>query len=220
MLASKITSPILPRAYEVITYRVFEILSVELPEQVALNPSEDLEYSNVFYLRGVPMNANEGTIINVMFAQNQFQSQTQKDTQSDMTIIIDVYSRVTGKDGQGTSDSLSRAKCNRLLGICQGILEASEYKRLGFDDNKALIQNVHAQQIQVEDPQNTKDVDGLVMGRLNLNVTANDSQVLQEARALTQIALTKEIGDSGDEYFIVYDLQTGLPYFLPFTLKP
>lgn len=204
-MTPKITVPILEGSYEVVSAQVALILSAELANQVALQPTVDLEFSNVFYLRAVPVNLSEGTVVNVMYAQSNYESQTQRDTKSDISVLIDVYSRVyQGVGDSQTNDQLSRLKCNRLLEIIRAILESNEYKRLGFED-KRFIERVHVQSVQVEDPANRKDESGAVMGRLNLSVKANDGQVPQGSIDLNELFVTRELDSSGDELFIEYN---------------
>jgi len=177
-----ITTVIPTQAYEAIRDRIASILAVELAEQVALRGlTIDIP---VFTERYAKVDAVETPCIIVSLARGDYQNQDPTVAQGDYVFNIDAYASAKNTlDSSGQliarGDTASVIFLEGLLGICRAIIQDANYYRLDFPPS--FIARRQIQSIETATPATAQDVNDVVMGRLQLGVTAAEQNGMQYA---------------------------------------
>lgn len=171
---SVIVGVIPPRAFELVRDRICEILADEISNQANLASDADLEEVIVWKERFIPFNQSEMPAVNVSFASGVLSGQTQKNTDGTYTYFIDVFTKALGDDDE-RGDTKATLKLHKIIGVCQGILENSRYRTLGF--TPPFISHRHCENISISDP-GRQDTANSIMGRISLIVKVPESMEL------------------------------------------
>lgn len=167
-MAAKINEIIGLQSFELVRDRIGLILTEEIGNQYDLSGNEDLNLTGVWIDRSNPFDSTDTPTINVSMSSYGSEG-NQKTSQSteDLTIYnIDVYcSRESTQNKSGSI--LSRQQVQRILGICQVILEDSRYKTLDFPPPSLWGIKVRSIQLAPPDPEDNSNIS---MGRLTLEV--------------------------------------------------
>ena len=172
-MTALINYTITERNFELIRNRIGEILFVELDNQFKrYNPFAAVD--GVYIERKKPIDENETSFINVSVISGDFDNKNVRSKDGTIQYAIDVFTRMASKNGKpGYKES--QLQTTRLLGICDYILENSQYKNLGFAPGS--IGHTLVKQLQVAD-QNAQDVANIAMGRLTMTVRAIEQNAL------------------------------------------
>lgn len=171
-----ITTIIGPQSYETIRDRVAIILQDECNNQLQLSGDYDFDIQ-VFLERTVRVNTSEldsGPLIVVSLAAGDYSNQDVTQTTGIYVYLIDVYTKAK-TTATGAGDSRSRLRCQKILGLCRGVLEATQYLTLGFEPGFIMGRKINS--LQIAEPEDT-GADSMTRGRLILEVKAPESQVM------------------------------------------
>jgi len=177
---AKITDIIEVANFELIRDKIGEILALELANQANLASDEDFN-ATVYIERFTPPNYTECPMVNVVFTNVPYDYSDIEVQRGKITYYIDVYSQaVTSPTKRG--DKTASLQLHKLIRAIRYILQSVEYHTLGFDDGVVL--NVDkVSNIQISEPQNTQDGNGIILGRLTVQILANESVTEIEGRA-------------------------------------
>ena len=168
-----------PQSYEIARDRIAIILKSEIVNQVALTGDYDIDAS-VWLERTVKVNTSEldaGPLIVVSLATGDYSNQDVMQTTGTYVYLIDIYTKAkTTSTAQG--DTRSRLLCQRMMGKCRGILEATQYLTLGFTPGFVMGRKINS--IQIAEPEDT-GADSMTRARLILEVKLPESQQLSTA---------------------------------------
>ena len=157
-----------PQSYEIARDRIAIILKSEIVNQVALTGDYDIDAS-VWLERTVKVNTSEldaGPLIVVSLATGDYSNQDVMQTTGTYVYLIDIYTKAkTTSTAQG--DTRSRLLCQRMMGKCRGILEATQYLTLGFTPGFVMGRKINS--IQIAEPEDT-GADSMTRARLILEV--------------------------------------------------
>ncbi len=163
---AKILTPIPPRAFTLIRNRICEILADELKSQSALEYDADLD-ADVFLERFVPFDKTDMPAVNILLAKGDFDNKAVVKKDGTYTFNIDCYvtcKTQTGKEG----DTQASIKLQKLMGVCDAILESPLYKTLGF--TPPFISHTEVRSLNIANPVNNQDASSVMMGRLQFIV--------------------------------------------------
>ena len=164
------------RNFEIIRDRIAMILFVELDNQFKrYNPVASV--SGVYVERKRPIDTNEITFVTVSLLTGSYDDKTVASKDGVYSYGIDVFAKVASKPNS-PGDSASQILMQRLLGICDYILEDPQYRTLAFPPG--FIGGILSKQIQVGE-QNMGDAGNVAMGRVVLDVRASEDNYLAPA---------------------------------------
>ena len=162
-----IPSAIPSQAYELIRNRIGEILIDELAAQATLQGDPKIA-ATVYIERFVAFDFSELPAVNVSLNTGNYAQQTVRSVDGTYRFNVDCHtsakSTITVR-----GDSLAMTRLQRLMATCQGILEDTRYKTLGFD--APFIERVYVDGIDIAEP-TQGDATSSVMGRINFVVRA------------------------------------------------
>lgn len=165
--------------YELIRNRIVEILGEELFNQYKLSYDEDLNL-DVWMERTIPFDQEEldPAVINVSLIEGTYSNEDPLFAQGDYTYAIDVLARAANTD-ENNGDTQSAVIVQKILGKVRAILNASQYKTLGFAPTAGVVRNRRCSQIQVWDPSKSIHPDTATThpqaGRIVYSVNANEN---------------------------------------------
>jgi len=193
-----INSIIPKQSFEIIRDQIAIILKSEIVNQANLSGDYDIE-ATVFLERTVNINTSElatEPVIVVSMATGDYSNQDVTQSTGTYQYLIDIYTKAkTTSTTQG--DTRSRLICQRMLGLCRGILEATQYITLGF--NYPFVMGRKINTIQIADPEDT-GADSITRGRLILEVKVPEYQEVSTA-SLVDGSDTKMFIDISEEGF-------------------
>lgn len=192
-----INTIIQPRSFEIVRDRVGEILKDELLNQSILSNDENINAS-VFIERIVRFDHTDLPSINVCIPSGTFQGQSAINTDGVYMYRIECYTKASSSDGTD-ADTLSMIRLQRLMGICQSIIEDSRYKTLGFAT--PFVMNRHFESMAISDTE-SYDMQSVSKGVLNLSVRLPENVGLAVPILLTEYKteLRLELTDKGYQY--------------------
>jgi hypothetical protein len=170
---SKIDFIIPSRNFELIRDRVAEILTDEIANQYVLSQDDDINAS-VWGERTNPFDKTECPAINICLSNATYLNKHQGSFDGTYIFNIDVFSNSKAKADQ-PGDKSAALKCQRLLGLCQSILENPIYKTLGF--SPGFISRVFTNDLNLAVPEKD-DALNTMWGRLTFHVVANETSTL------------------------------------------
>lgn len=202
-MAVKINTLIPEQSFEKIRDRIALILKEELVNQATLAINQQLN-ATVYIERYVPPNSSEveeKPIVNVLFGSGDFANQDVTQTTGTYLYFIDVYCSAKSNDDNG-GDTRAIILLQKLLGVCRGILEATQYLTLGYTYPFVMGRKINS--IQIAGP-SEPGADSLVRGRLILQVMVPEYQETVTANVLDGTDTTVKIDTSPDGYLWVVD---------------
>lgn len=204
-MAAKINIAIPEQAYELVRFRLFEILGEELENQLMEEGNYEAD-ADVYLERIVPFHDEDTSAVNVTLATGDYNGQTAISAPGTYRFNIDVYvnSPTTGTDADKKADRLAMLKLGRLVGICRAIIEDAQYITLGFAP--PFISRRYVEKIVIADP-NNRDASAMVMGRLIVVVMVNETVALKQGTAFAQMISSIKL----------YDTDLGYKYQSPLT---
>jgi len=202
-MAAKINTIIPAQSFEIIRDKIALILKEELLNQATLAANPKLN-AIVYVERYSPPNSSEVTdvpIVNVLLGQGDYSNQDVTQSTGTYLYFIDVYTKAKANDDKG-GDERAIISLQKILGICRGILEATQYLTLGFTAPFVMGRKINS--IQIAGPSDP-GADSLVRGRLILQVMAPEYQELSTANILDGTDTTVRIEESPQGYLWVVD---------------
>ena len=149
-----------PQAYELIRNRIVEILGEEMENQFILSSDADLNVS-VWMERNISFDKEELTpaAMTVSFIDGNYENEDPRDADGVYSYAVDIYARSVDTDST-TGDTTAALIVQKILGKVRAILNATQYKTLGFlpVNGKQIIKNRRCSQIQVWDPKRQQGI--------------------------------------------------------------
>lgn len=161
------------QSYEIVRDRIAIILRSEVLNQFLISGDYEID-ATVFLERMDKINTSEldaGPIVVVALATGDYSNQDVTQSMGTYQYLIDVYTKAKTNSTYG-GDSRSRIHCQRMLGICRTILEATQYLTLGYV-NFVMSRKINS--IQIAEPDDT-GADSITRGRLILEVRVPEFQ--------------------------------------------
>lgn len=185
------------RSFEIVRDRIGEILKDELTNQAYISNDEYIN-ANVFIERVVAFDHSELPVVNISLPRGSFDNQTAARTDGTYTYRIECYTNASSAEGKN-GDNLSMIRLHRLMGICQSILEDSQYKTLGFA--APFVMNRHFEDMTIGDVESF-DMQSVAKGVLTFSVRVPESVGLVTPVLLEQYKteLRLELTDKGYQY--------------------
>ena len=202
-MAAKINNIITAQSFEIIRDQIALILGLEIRNQVLLSGNYEID-ATVYIERQVPPNASEmdaGPLVNVLLGTGDYSNQDVSQSTGTYLFFIDVY---TGAKSSSTKngDTRSMLRMQKMLGVCRGILEATQYLTLGFVPPFVMGRKINSLQIAQPD---AASADNIVRGRLVLEVKVPEYQQMVTANLIDGQDTTVFIDTSDEGYFWVND---------------
>lgn len=168
-MSALITVPILDQAFERILDQVCIILATELNNQFVLTYNPVLDLDGVYKERRIAFNHSQLPAVNVTLDSGEYSKQDATQTDGTYRYLIECVTFAKSTiDNLG--DSLSKIKCNRLIGVVRAILEDPRYMKLGFNDI-AFIEHREIEMVEFG-RMGEGDACHVMYGRLALTVRA------------------------------------------------
>lgn len=195
----KINVEITPRSFEIIRDRIVDILVEEIANQVD-NGFNTAANAKVHLERFIPFDKTELPAINVCFASGNSDSRDAASSSFVYVYNIDAHSNAVDDD-EALGDTKASVLCQKILGICQAILEDPQYRTLGFAPPS--ISGLYVSSINMIDPSQLQVKDALssTWGRIQLTVKGSDSNNLLNAVLLAGYQTRIKIGDTLKGFF-------------------
>lgn len=160
-----------PASFEIIRDRIGEILFSEIATQYEYSGQEWANVKRVYIGRYVPFQESELPAINIGVGKIDLDGQTVIQSDGTTTFFIDVVAGATGSD-EVDGAAMATADMQRLVALCRGIIEHTEYKTLAFVPPFIMFRRFS--QI-LFNPAETKDLSSVASGRLVLMVKAPEN---------------------------------------------
>lgn len=202
-MAAKINTLISAQSFEIIRDKIALILGEELPNQATLAANPKLN-ATVYVERYSPPNSSELSevpIVNVLLGQGDYSNQDVTQSTGTYLYFIDIYTKAKANEDNG-GDTRAIISLQKMLGVCRGILEATQYLTLGFTYPFVMGRKINS--IQIAGPSDP-GTDSLVRGRLILEVKVPEYQEQVTANALDGTDTTVRIDTSPQGYLWVVD---------------
>lgn len=191
------------QSFEIIRDRIAIILRSEILNQFLISGDYEIDAS-VFLERVVKINTSEldsSPIVVVGLATGDYSNQDVTQSTGIYQYLIDVYTKAK-TNAQYSGDSRSRIHCQRMLGICRAILEASQYITLGY--NYPFVMGRKINSIQIAEPEDT-GADSVTRGRLILEVKVPEYQQEVTASLIDGSDTTMFVDVDGNGLYFVND---------------
>ena len=179
-MAVNITEIIPQQGFEIVLYKIAEILFTELSNQQTAH--SNMPDFSVFVERMTPYDKSENVMINVTSKSFNYGSFTESSTQSKSDFSIEVYSPL--EHTSISSDELATKSfvLHKVSGIIRYILQSSKYKTL--DLPLGLIGGTYVESIQFFDDFNNKDGANLRLSTVGFSVRIMENQQLWQGVTL------------------------------------
>lgn len=198
-MLAKINAPIPKQSFERIRDRVGKILFVELANQAILHNNPELG-ATVYVERTRPVDRTEAPLISVAMFRMQASERTHQHTKQSITYYIDVYTKgaySSVRPGyQNGGDSLGIIRGAEICGKVRAILESNQYKRLGFDTAKNVVNNHRLDSITPTEPEDVKDAESLVLHRIEYVVDSVDESVFESFGYVSDLDVEVQINET------------------------
>lgn len=202
-MAAQINTIIPAQSFEVIRDKIALILKEELTNQATLAANPKLD-ATVYIERYSPPNSSELTevpIVNVLLGQGDYSNQDVTQSTGTYLYFIDIYTKAKANEDNG-GDTRAIISLQKILGVCRGILEATQYLTLGFTYPFVMGRKINS--IQIAGPSDPR-ADSLVRGRLILQVMVPEYQQEVTANMIEGSDTTVRIEESPEGYLWVVD---------------
>lgn len=202
-MAAKINTLIPVQSFEIIRDKIALILGEELPNQATLAANPKLD-ATVYVERYSPPNSSElseAPIVNVLLGQGDYSNQDVTQSTGTYLYFIDIYTKAKANEDEG-GDTRAIISLQKILGVCRGILEATQYLTLGFTFPFVMGRKINS--IQIAAPSDP-GADSLVRGRLILEVKVPEYQEQVTANLIDGSDTSVHIEESPQGYLWVVD---------------
>lgn len=198
---AKINYQIGSRAFELIRNQIAVILKTELDNQILMDYLVDLD-ADIYVGRTRPFALADMPAINVDFASNNYSNKDFQSVDNNCTFFIDVYMGYESEENEtfDYGDQLASINCQKLLGICQAILDNQEYSTLDFAP--PFICTTKCDSIQIADAKDG-DNSNTRMGRLTFSVRVAENNTLGNGNIVSLSTSQYTIGESEKGYLII-----------------
>ncbi len=200
-MAGLINYAIPQRNFEPIRDRIGEILFVELENQF-LNYNPECNVDGVYVERKKPIDQTELAFVNVTVINGIFDNKAQGTKDGTYQYAIDIFARKASENDK-PGDKSAQLYVERLLGICDYILEDPQYKTLGF--LPGTIGGTLVGEMQIRD-QNPEDASNVAMGRLIFTVRTGEANALKRAPLVEQANTSVSLGYTDKGYQFQYSV--------------
>ena len=204
-MASKLTEIIPEQGFELVRDVIVTIVKEELDKQAVLIGSPGNEYisSEVYRERIIPFQNSESHIVNVKFANAEYDSKSIEEAHGTNTYFIDVYMSAK-TEGTEDADSLANVRLHRLLGMIRAIFANPVYRLLGLP--RPSITRSGVQSLNIAETEVKQDMTTTVQGRVVLSVEFSETTQLLEAITLVNATSIGKIGESEKGYKYIADI--------------
>ena len=202
-MAAQINTIIPVQSFEVIRDKIAVILKEELVNQATLAANPKLN-ATVYIERYSPPNSSELTevpIVNVLLGQGDYSNQDVTQSTGTYLYFIDIYTKAKANEDNG-GDTRAIISLQKILGVCRGILEATQYLTLGFTYPFVMGRKINS--IQIAAPADP-GADSLVRGRLILEVKVPEYQEQVTANLIEGTDTSVHIEESPQGYLWIVD---------------
>lgn len=193
-MASRISTIIEPRSFELIRDRIAQILVDEIQNQGAINYDDDLSAINSVYVsRNTAYQQSEGTVVNVAFVECDYENHSINKTVGVYQFHIEV---TTSNATSGGVDGYTNAevKLHKILGVSHAILSNAAYVKLAF--TSAFIEHRSVSKMQIGQSRDNQDMTSTVFGRFILTVRAVETTDLPTATLIAGYDTTARVGQT------------------------
>lgn len=193
-MASRISTIIEPRSFELIRDRIAQILVDEIQNQGAINYDDDLSAINSVYVsRNTAYQQSEGTVVNVAFVECDYENHSINKTVGVYQFHIEV---TTSNATSGGVDGYTNAevKLHKILGVSHAILSNAAYVKLAF--TSAFIEHRSVSKMQIGQARDNQDMTSTVFGRFILTVRAVETTDLPTATLIAGYDTTARVGQT------------------------
>jgi hypothetical protein len=196
---SLITLPIQPQAFEIIRDQLAIILASEINNQGVILPDSSLLNMKVFVEAIAPEDKEDLALINVAYVKGSYGDQKDQTGATKGVYIynIDIYTNAK-QTASSRADKTSALLLQKLLGLCRVIIDHPLYKILNF--SPGFIHRVNCKEINIRD-EAKNDALNSRMGRLTIEVQAQESISLPSGVLLTMSNTTVNINQTSDGYY-------------------
>lgn len=187
------------RNFEPVRDRIGAILFTELNNQY-LNYNPLCNVDGVYVERKAPIDKEELAFVNVSVISGAFGNKSAGRKDGVYQYAIDVFTKSAAGPAK-LGDKTSQLYMERLLGICDYILEDPQYKTLAFP--AGVIGHTMVSEMQIRD-QNPNDADNVAMGRLIFDVKILEVNALKFAPYLLESNTTVSLNETALGYQYQY----------------
>jgi len=187
------------RNFEPIRDQIGAILFMEFENQY-LNYNPNCQIDGVYVERKAPIDKEELAFINVTVISGAFDNKSAGRKDGIYQYAIDVFAKKPSEEGK-PGDQESQIYMERLLGICDYILEDPQYKTLGFA--AGAIGHHGVVEMQIRD-QNPNDASNVAMGRLIFTIKVIEVNALKFAPQLLTATTAVSLNDTQFGYKYEY----------------
>lgn len=152
--------------FELIRDRIAAILLDELDNQATRQADPDLT-GGVFAERFSPPDPSEGNVLIVYVDRGNYSHQTEITQRGKFNYFVDIFTQ-SKQDNANTGFYNASKKCQRLAGLILNIIQAPDYKTLGF--TAGIVYHREVQDIQFDHPQDNQETNYKRMGRVIITV--------------------------------------------------
>ena len=199
-VSPKLQTLIPAQSFETIAIRIGEILFAELKRQHVLSASNpDIQKVWVERFAGFD-SPNDFPTVNVNFAKGAYANQTPVKADGQYTYNIDVYTNAQASGATQWADQKAASEMLKIMGMIRSILSYPGWCTLGF--SPGLIGHVTISSIKVADRSTTVDALASTIGRIQLEVSARETNELENSVPLQSAATVIKIGSSDKGFFI------------------
>lgn len=196
-------SEIIPKqGFEVVLYKIAEILFSELSNQKTAH--SNMPDFSVFVERMTPYDKSEGVMINVTSGSANYGNFTESTTQSKTDFNIEVYSpleHVFIKADDSISETFT---LHKVVGMVRYILQSTKYKTL--DLPLGLIGGTYVESIQFFDDFNNKEGANIRIATLGFSVRIMENQDLWNGTELKDNVSQIKLGQTELGYKLIKNI--------------
>ena len=204
-MASRIPIAIGKQHYELIQFKILEILTTEFVEQKALQPNDsDLQNITIASDIFVPVDESNMPLVNILLEENDWETKSYDGDQgSKVTYMFEIYCSSKFKTMPGTpnilrGDTLSAGQVKRIAGVIRAILISPEYKCLGLEEDPTqapFIETTYVKKLKVGRKRN-HDSDNVTLGLLVFEVMMIENSYRKPPAELNELATRVTLDDS------------------------
>lgn len=201
-MAVNISEIISKQGFEVVLYKIAEILFSELSNQKTAH--SNMPDFSVFVERMTPYDKSEGVMINVTSGSANYGNFTESTTQSKTDFNIEVYSpleHVFIKADDSISETFT---LHKVVGMVRYILQSTKYKTL--DLPLGLIGGTYVESIQFFDDFNNKEGANIRIATLGFSVRIMENQDLWNGTELKDNVSQIKLGQTELGYKLIKNI--------------
>ena len=185
-MSALITTLIGQQNFEKVRDEIGAFLFLELANQQSLGSG--LPDIQGFCEQVADIDKTQMPAFNILFSRGEYERKTNKVIHGTYIYFIDVYAN-GATDNDDSGDYHSAVMTQRVIGMCRAILDAPQYRWMGFDSSFG-IENAGVSSLNVMDKSNPADGMSSTVGRIVLTVKMPEYVALQSSETLCTIAGT------------------------------